>query len=143
MTKAITEDMRDLLEGAGIIHWQGGVSTGGWPLYIGSEPADPNDVVTLYDIPGPAPNPKFLLDFPRFMVRVRSDNYVQGFNKAEEIKDALLGLPSQTIGDIRYDGIWVVVDTHFLLADQRSRSIFVSTWRSIREPSTGTNRVSL
>ena len=143
MTKAITEDVRDILDAANIIVWQGGSSSGGWPLFIGSEPADPNDCVTLYDIPGEPPNPKWLLDFPRFMVRVRSDNYVAGFNKCEEIKDALLGLPSQTIGDIRYDGVWVVVDTHFLLADARSRSVFISTFRSIREPIDGTHRLPL
>lgn len=136
MTKAITEDVRDILTTASIVDVN-------WPLFIGEEPDAPNNCATLYDIPGDPPNPKFLLDYPRFMVRVRSTSYVQGFNKAEQIKDALLGLPSQTIGGIRYDGIWVVVDTHFLMKDQKGRSIFVSTWRSIREPSTGTNRVSL
>lgn len=140
MTKAITEDVRDILDAANIVVWQG---SGPWPLFIGSEPSDPNDCVTLYDIPGEAPNPKWLLDFPRFMVRVRSGSYLNGFNKTEEIKDALLGLPSQTIGDIRYDGVWVVVDTHFLMSDTRGRSIFVSTFRSIREPSTGTHRLPL
>ncbi len=142
MTKAITEDVRDLLNDRDIVAWEGG-SSSGWPIFIGNEPADPNNVATLFDIPGPSPSPKFLLDYPRFMVRVRSDDYVQGFNKAEEIKDALNGLPPQTIGDIRYDGIWVVVDTYFLMTDSRNRSIFVNTYRSIREPSVGTNRISL
>lgn len=136
MTKAITEDVRDILATAGI-------TTVTWPLYIGSEPSDPNNCTTLYDIPGEAPNPKWLLDFPRFMARTRSASYVEGYNKAEEIKDALLGLPSQTIGDIRYDGIWVVLDTYFLMADTRGRSIFVNTFRCIREPSVGTNRLPL
>ena len=130
------------MKDGGIGSWQG-VPSSAWPIFIGNEPSDPNDCITLYDTPGLAPNPKFLLDFPRFMVRVRSKDYVEGFNKAEQIKDALLGLPSQTIGDIRYDGIWVVVDTHLLMTDNRNRSIFVNTYRSIREPSVGTNRVSL
>jgi hypothetical protein len=136
MTKAITEDVKDILNAASI-------SGGTWPLFIGSEPADPNNCITLYDTPGESPNPKWLLDFPRFMVRLRSTDYVAGFNKIEEVKEALLGLPSQTIGDIRYVGVWVVLDTHFLLADSRGRSIFINTYRSIREPATGTYRLPL
>lgn len=138
MTIPITLDMRQLLINASI-----GSNGGNWPIFIGSEPADPANCITLYDVAGEAPNPKWLLDFPRFQVRVRSNGYLDGFTKAEEIRDALLGLPSQTIGDIRYDGIYVVTDTFFLMADGRQRSIFVTMYRSIREPGTGTNRQSL
>lgn len=143
MSRPITMDIRDLLVTAsvGIVPVNGGSDT--WPIYIGSEPDKPNDCITLYDIPGTSPNPKWLLDYPRFLARVRSDNYEQGFTKAEELKSALLGLPSQDINGIRYVGIWVVVETHFLKADGEGRSIFVNTWRCIREPATGTHRLPL
>lgn len=135
------QDMQGLLITANV--GVAGGSAGAWPIFLGSEPDDPNDVITLYDIPGEAPNPKWSLDYPRFMVRVRSVSYLQAYTKAEEIKATLLGLPSQDIGAIRYVGIWVVTETHFLKADDEGRSIFVSTWRIIREPPAVGNRQPL
>lgn len=143
MSRPITMDISDLLIDAGVGNAAPAPGSTGWPVYIGSEPDGPNDCITLYDIPGGTPNPKWLLDYPRFLARVRSDNYEQGFTKAEELKSALLGLPSQDINGIRYVGIWVVVDTHFLKADGKGRSIFVNTWRCIREPNVGTHRLPL
>lgn len=144
MTRPITMDVKDILVGknVGTFGTQLGTSSG-WGIFIGSEPDKPDDCITLYDTPGDPPNPKWLLDYPRFLARVRSHDYEQGFAKAEELKDVLLGLPSQDIGTIRYDGIWVVTDTQFLQADEQGRCIFISTWRAIREPKTGTYRQPL
>lgn len=140
---SIVSDIKDMLEAQNVGTFGGPTSSGGWRICIGSEPDEPNSVITLYDTPGDAPNPKFLLDYPRFLVRTRAKQYEQAYAKAEEIKSVLLGLPSQTIGGIRYVGIWVVTDTHFLKADQKGRSIFVNTWRVIREPNTGMHRIPL
>lgn len=137
--RPITYDMLTILEQFDVGRF-GPSPVSGWPIFIGSEPEQPNDCITLYDTPGDAPNPKWLLDFPRFMIRVRSERYGDGFAKAQEARSALLGLPSQDINGVRYDGIYVVTDTHFLSADRHGRSIFVSTWRVIREPVTGDHR---
>lgn len=144
MTRPVTIDIKDILEtyNVGTFGSHAGVSTG-WPIFIGSQPEAPHNVITLYDSPGSAPNPKWLLDYPRFLAQVRSTDYQQGFAKAEELKSALLGLPSQDINGIRYVGIWVSVDTHFLKADEKGRYIFVNTWRTIREPSVGEHRKPL
>lgn len=121
-----------------------GLGTFGQTVFIGSEPDEPNDCITLYDVAGTqSPNPKFLLEYPGLMIRVRSSSYAQGHKTAEQCKDVLLGLPSQTINGIRYDGVYCLVDTYFLKADEKGRHIFVNTWRCIREPSTGTNRQPL
>lgn len=136
MSLPLTMHIKDLLETASVV-------TSSWPIFIGSEPDNPNECITLYDTPGSSPNPKFLLDYPRFLARVRSLSYEQGFAKAQELKEALLGLPSQDHDGIRLVGIWVVTDTHFLKADERGRSIFVNTWRMIVEPSEGVNRQPL
>lgn len=143
-TRPPTMDVLDILLTAGVgVTLDTYAQSGGWPIAIGSEPDRPNEVITLYDIPGSSPNPKWLLDYPRFQVRVRSTAYDQAYQKIEEIKSQLLGLPSQDIGDIRYVGIWVVTDTHFLQADNQGRSIFVNSWRTIREPSQGEHRKPL
>lgn len=112
----------------------------GWSIYIGSEPDTPDRTVTLYDTAGEAPNPKWLLDFPRFQVRVRAVKYEDAYNQAEAVKSRLLGLPSQDLGGIRYNGIYVVIDTAFLMKDDKQRFIFTSSWRIIREPVVGQHR---
>lgn len=136
---------KDLLEAAGLVGFgPQGVSAGVWPCFIGSEPDEPDSIVTIYDAAGPQPpNPKFLLEYPGLLLQTRSMDYAQGYQMAVKCRDVLLGLPSQTINGIRYDGIYCLVDTYFLKADEQGRSKFVSTWRAIREPSEGTNRQSL
>jgi len=131
-----TVDLRPLL--APSIGAIGGVAD--WAIYIGKEPSEPVNVITLYDTPGGAPNPKWLVDEPRFQVRVRAVDYAIGWSKANAVRDLLLGLPSQTINGTRYVGVYVVIDTGFLMQDEAKRSIFVSTWRVIREPAEGANR---
>jgi hypothetical protein len=141
---SFTSDVKGLLKTASV-GTEGGAGSA-WPIFIGSEP-DGDDAthncITLYDMPGLSPNPKWLLDYPRMLARVRALDYPTGFDKAEELKSALLGLPSQDINGIRYVGIWVVIDTYFLKADEQGRSIFVSTWRAITEPPSGTHRQPL
>ena len=129
--------MRNLMVAAGI-GAAGGVAD--WGIFIGHEPDTPNNCIVIYDTPGDIPNPKWLLDFPRFQVRCRGLDYLETLGKAEAIKSLLLGLPSQDIGDTRYVGIYVTMDTFHLETDSKQRSIFVNSWRVIREPSVGINR---
>jgi hypothetical protein len=133
-------DMKNYLVTNGVGTFGQNPTASGWSIFIGKEPDRPDNTVTLYDTPGDAPNPKWLLDFPRFQIRVRNNKYELAYNKAEEVKSWLLGLPSQDLGGIRYVGIYVVIDTHFLQTDESARSIFVSTWRIIREPAAGQHR---
>jgi len=138
-----TFDAKDLLVAAGVGKWGTSGPADAWPIYIGQEPDGAkiaNDIITLYDTPGGSPNPKWLLDQPRFLVRVRAVKYDDGYQKAEQVKSTLLGLPSQDINGIRYVGIWCVQDTFFLQADSKGRYVFVNTWRVIREPNEGAHR---
>lgn len=111
-----------------------------YSIFIGREPATPDKTVTLYDTAGEAPNPKWLLDYPRFQVRVRGKQYEDAYNQCEAVKSRLLGLPSQDLGGIRYDGIYVVIDTTFLMTDENQRFIFTASYRIIREPTVGQHR---
>ena len=135
-------DIKDLLEAGG--HGTFGASSG-WAISVGVEPDEPDTSITIYDSPGEPANPKFLLDHPRFEVRVRAEpnDYLAGYSKAQDVKDALLGLPPQVLGGTQYDGIWSVVDVFYLGPDKKHRPVFVSSWRVTREPSSGDHRVSL
>ncbi len=120
-------------------------ATTGWSIHIGVEPDNPDTTITLYDTPAEPANPKFLLDFPRWQIRVRGtgNSYPTTYAKALQIRDALLGLPSQTLGGTVYVGIYLVNDIFFLQQDKASRPIFVSNWRAFRQPSSGDHRQSL
>lgn len=143
MSNAPSRDMKDLLVAASVGVFGVNPDADGWSIFIGNEPDEPDNTITIYDTPGEAPHPKFRLDYPRFQVRVRCRTYDAGWLKIEEVKSALLGLPSQTINGTIYEGIWAVTESAFLLRDGRNRSVFTSTWRIIREPTTGTNRLEL
>lgn len=142
-SNATSVDMKDLLV-AGSVGAFGG--TADWGIFIGREPATPEgpeNCVTIYDTPGEAPHPKFLLDYPRFQVRVRSASYLDGYSKSNEIKSILLSLGPQTVNGTPYTGIWIVTDVSFLKSDERGRSILVTSYRAIREPISGANREPL
>lgn len=142
MTNTAAEDLKDELEAAGVGTF---AAETGWSLRVGKEPAKPNRTVTLYDTGGPEPNPKFLLEEPRVLARVRGepDDYPGASAKALEVRDALLGSPRKTINGTVYVGIWADSDPSLLEYDEESRPIFVVNFRTVREPASGTHRQSL
>ena len=134
-------DMKDVLVTDGVGVFGGG---GVWSIYIGTEPATPDQVITLYDTGGTDPNPRLLLDFQTFQVRIRglTGDYQITYEKAEEVRDSLLALPAQVINTTRYDGVWQVGDIAFI-GPTETRPTFISNWRVIREPAAGMHRVAL
>lgn len=135
--------LKDFLvtEGIGVF----GAATG-WSIHVGVEPEEPDTTITLYDTPGEEPNPKWLVDYPHWQIRVRGapNSYLGGYNKAAEVKAAMLGLPSQELGGIIFAGIYVITDIFLLMNDKKGRPIFVTNWRGIIHLPDGTgNRLSL
>ncbi len=120
-------------------------ATTGWGIYVGSQPEDPDSVITLTDSPGETANPKFSLDFPRWTVRVRGNpnDYTSAYDKSKEIKDVLQGLLPQSLSGTFYDGIFIVGDIFFLQSDRKGRPEFISNWRGILEPPASGNRIAL
>ena len=111
-----------------------------WSCHIGREPANPNRVITLYLGAGIEPNPKFLLETNNFQIRTRSNpyDYPGAFARHQLIKDALLGRDPVTQGNSNYRGFWMNTDILFLKYDDNNRPIFVSNWRTTREPTNST-----
>lgn len=141
----IITQTKDLLVAAAV-GAEGGLAVAApFDIYAGPGPADQNAVIGIVRGPGTTPNPKWRLDFPGIQVRVRGEpeDYGLAHSKAQEVKDALLGLESQTLdGDI-----WVSVtmpqDIIDLGQDGKGRQEFALNFNLIIEPSSGTNRTSL
>lgn len=115
-------------------------------IYIGSEPDGPNvphNVVTLYDISGGMPNPKYIIDNPSIQIRVRNSDYIAGYQLIWAYLDNLIGRPSITINGSRYVGFIAKTDPIFLERDGKQRAIFVVTIDMWREVSSSTHRTSL
>lgn len=139
---APSEDLKDLLVSAGAGTF---AATSGWGIYLGSEPTEPHQVLTLYDTSGGEPNPKFLLDQPHVQVRVRGNPNDQPgtYTKAREVLDTLLGLPRQSVNGTVYVGIWALNDPFLLEYDDNRRPVYTVNFRMWREPDSGDNRDSL
>jgi hypothetical protein len=119
-----------------------------WPIKTGRLLDTPDAQIALYDTPGINPNPKFLLDFPTFMVTVRGpkDDYEAAYNKIRAIRDVFLGMDPHNFGNgDRWDGVTGMGDINFLQWDDNSRPLFTANYRVIYEPasSVGSHRESL
>ena len=108
----------------------------GWPVCTGREPLEPADVVTVYDTGGGAPTGKSgpQLRYPTIQVRVRSDDYVSGWEKADEIQRALFDTTSEaTQGGVNVQ--WVAQgDVNYIGRDDKDRPLFTANYRMTRQP---------
>jgi hypothetical protein len=110
-----------------------------WAIKIGQRTVTPEKQIALFDTGGSNPNTKFRLDFVHIqaLVRAGKHNYQEGFAKALEVKDALLGLDAQTVvvgaEQIRVDGITMLSDIAFLRNDENDCPLFSLNLRMIQE----------
>lgn len=136
------ELLKDVLETAGV-----GVfaATSGWSIAVDQEPPEPDTVITLYNTGGVNPNPKWLIDFPSVQVRIRGavNGYLVSRAKAQQVKDTLLGLPSQVVAGERINSITGIGDIVNAGRDDNNRPLCTVNFATIIEPSSGTNRIPL
>lgn len=141
---SVVEGIRDLLVAAGVGNFN---ATSGWSIHIAKEPAKPNTTITITATGGLPANPAYLLDYPNVQVRVRGDvsSYQSAEAKAREVKDALLGVPSQDLNGDRWVSITQLTDIVSLGFDENDRPLFSVNFACIIEPATTalTNRVPL
>jgi hypothetical protein len=111
--------------------------TTGWLIRVGRIIDKPDRIIAIIDTGGLEVNPKWSLDYKTFQVLVRSDQdaYGSAFDKANDIKDALVGIdPFIGASTVRWDAITMLGDVGFLGYDQNSRPIFSANYRCILEP---------
>ena len=112
-------------------------------VFIGTEPDLPDEAVTIYMLPGQAPDPKFILNYPRLQIRVRARDYETAYNTAYRMLDDLVGRDPQIVNSSMYTAIYGVSDVFYLDKDTKNRFIFAFNIRLVVEANTSSNRKSL
>ena len=103
-------------------------------LFIGKEPASPDDCVIVFDIPGDAP----LLTLtgkdggnyyrPSVQVRVRNNDYLTGWDLIHSIQECLHGVCEYTEDGTKYLLIKGVDEPVLLDWDENDRARFIATF---------------
>ena len=139
-----SEVIKDLLvsDGVGVF-----AATTGWGIYIAHSPDKPDTCIVIRDTGGTNANPKYLLNYPSIQVMVRGsqNGYVTAYDKCENIRDVLLGLPSQDIGADRWVAINAMGGINGLGEDDNNRPLLSLNFALIIQPAQSglTNRVPI
>lgn len=143
------EGIRDLLVNAGVAKWTG-YTANDWRIVIPrfldqSKAGDRQISVRRYG--GEPSNPAWLIDFVTIQCHVRGkpDDYAATQTKAQQVKDALLGIPAQSLGGDWWSGIVQIGDMVSMSYDDKDRPSFILNFRAFIEPATNalTHRESL
>lgn len=123
-----------ILQGKGVVH---PTTPAGniWLVRVGTLLETPANMVALYDTGGFSPNPAFLVDTVTVQARIRGDidGYASAFTKAQEVKDALLGIDPVRVDDVVVDAITQMGDIIFIGQDSARRPEFTINFRVILE----------
>lgn len=101
--------------------------------FIGEEPAEPNNCVTIYDTGGSDPFANIGLKSPTVQVRVRNTDYAAGYALQESIQNALITTETFELNNARYIGVWGQGDIIFIGRDENNRAIFTANYRIERQ----------
>ena len=121
------------------------IGTLGTNLWINTDPGGTSLSIALYDTPGAAPNPVFARDFPNIQIIVNgpANDTATAYSKANEIKNYLLGITSQTIGTDIYFGFNMRSDIGYIGVTPENRPIFTMNWRFYIDHANVGNRISI
>jgi hypothetical protein len=125
--KSLSEDIKDMLENTESSESSGEFSF--FPIYVGKEPAEPSQTITLFETPGFAPqltmdrNEKY--EYPSLQIRIRSNKFQDGWEQAEKIKDSLHGRANETWDETYYSLIRCSNGPYLLDYDKNQRVRFI------------------
>lgn len=106
-----------------------GFGTFATDLFVGSEPASPDNVTTLYDTGGAAP---VLFDEnlrnPTIQVRVRDNDYTQAYSLQQSVFDIFNAIEQETVQGTHYVGVWLSSDIISLGRDENGRFLLTANY---------------
>lgn len=105
--------------------------TPGTDLFVGMVPDSPNNVIVIYDTGG---GPTDFVGYRQPTVQVRSRNidYLNGWDKINEVVEVLNKMGRRTVNSTYYSAWWLQSDVSFLQRDNKDRAIFVANLRGHR-----------
>jgi hypothetical protein len=108
----------------------GGLSlTFGTNLFVGKEPESPDSCVTIFDTPGAPPDRYFnqsqKYDRPSIQIRVRDNDYRNGWALTNSIKNLLHSYPPSVQSGTTYTAIFCSQEPALLDWDGNDRARFV------------------
>lgn len=91
-----SKNIADILSSSGIGVWASDVATD-WAIVVGDLRDDPNTQICIMDSPGRSPEPGLDINYPsvQIIVRTSANDYLNGWYKCRDIRDVLLGRPSE------------------------------------------------
>ena len=138
----VVDGIKDLLVTAGVGTF---AATTGWGLFIGIMPDTPDTALAINQTGGQSRSPRWRINYPsvQVMVRGRADDYRGAYDKAEEVMDNLVGIPSQDLNGDRWVAINAIGDVNWLGRDEKDRPMFSVNLSLIIEPASSVNRDAL
>jgi len=98
-------------------------------LFVGKEPSNPDDCVTIYDTGGMPPQLTFQQGenyyYPSIQIRVRSIDYLTGWNLVQNITTSLHGRSHETWNETLYTVIYCSSGPALLDWDGNNRVRFI------------------
>lgn len=127
-------DIKDLIEAESSL-----ALTFATDVFVGSEPASPENCVTIFDTPGFPPQLTFKKGenyfYPSIQIRVRNKIYIGGWALINEIKEFLHGRGPETINGTLYTAMICSGEPALLDWDDNERARFVVNFELQRRES--------
>lgn len=133
----LADDIKTVLTESPAIGVDGAMSPSGtWPIFIATLPASPENAIQVTETGGTPPHPSLLLDYltAQIMVLAAENAYQAGRQKAQDIKDRLLGIFSRAVGTNWWVSVIMVGDIVYLGKDETNHHLFSNNFRFIVEP---------
>jgi hypothetical protein len=121
--KAVSEDIKDILLSESSL----GLSFAD-DLFVGKEPHEPDNCVTIFDIPGDPPQVTMDVtryDYPAVQIRCRNNDYMQASQQAYDIMEVLHGRSHEIVNGNYISSIIAQSDPQFFDWDQENRARFI------------------
>lgn len=105
----------------------------GQKVFVASEPATPDEVVTVYDYPGAGADTDEMDLQPNFQVRVRSPDYQSAYNLQVIIRASLEGPVAGIVAETSiFSIVYCISDIASLGRDGNQRYLLVASYRARR-----------
>lgn len=129
----ISNGIKDILVAQGVGVFKPDAALTDWNIVISRFDKVPNRMIVILDTAGPPPEPGLDINYPGIQVAVRGEpnGYVDTMTKCMQIRDVLLGRPSETVNGDVWASITMSSDIIPLGYDENERPQFTLNFQLI------------